>query len=347
MRRIWLWLWLLMKRQLKSPAVLLFLLGIPLVSLVISSVPSMAEGQTPRVGLVAEGDDETAKRTMERLIGGRYSVDFYDAHTQKELSADLLSGETQHGYVFSEGLTQRLDSKKLKGSILLLQSESGFLPAMTKEIVFAEMYRVYGLNIALNYVSQSDLFAAIRPNALEMVRQKYEKYSLGSKTFHLDFEALDSAGVTEKLDTAGMVFPVRGVLAVLVFIAALYGGVWWKMDAEEGLFLALPSRLVKAGRFLYIFVPAFLFAVSAECTLALTHTGIFPYELLKMGGYIVITVLFTAMLTLFLPDSRWMVSVIPVFAIASLVLCPVFINLTEVLPGVRYLCRFLMPYYYL
>lgn len=347
MKRVVLWCWLLVKRQLKTPAVVLFLLGLPLLSLLAVSMPAMQEEGVLRVGLVAEGADETAQKTMDRLIAGSYSAVFYDAQTRSVLEADILNGDAQHGYVFSGALTEKLDAGDLKGSILLLQERADLLPAMTKEIVFSELYRVYGLNIVLDFVGESELFSAIRTNALEMVRQKYEKYSSGPQTFHLDIEVLDDAGLTTAVEPAGAVFPIRGVLAVLIFVAGLYGGVWWKLEREEGLFTAMPYRLVQAGRFLYIGVPAVLFALSAELTLALTHTGNFPYELAQMAGYLVLVLLFTALLTVVLPDSRWMVSAIPVFAAASLVLCPVFVDLTAVIPGIRYVCRFLVPYYYI
>lgn len=347
MKRVLLWLWLLIKRQLKSPAVIVFLVGMPVLCLLVTALPAMQEEGVPRVGLVAEDADETAQKTMERLTGGEYSVDFYEAPSREILAESILKGETAHGYVFSGQLTQKLDARNLKGSIFLLKEDSGFLSAMTNEIVFAELFRVYGLNIAVNYVAESDLFVHVRPAALAAVKERYAQYGAGSETFHLDFEMLEGSGGTAELKASGAVFPIRGVLAVLVFMAGLYGGVWWMTEQEEGMFVAIPKKLVQWGRFLYIAVPTVLFAVSAELTLALTHTGNFPFELLKMLGYVCLIVGFTAVLTWLLPGSKWMLSALPVFALASLIICPVFVNLTTVIPGLRYLCWGLMPYYYL
>ena len=81
--------------------------------------------------------------------------------------------------------------------------------------------------------------------------------------------------------------------------------------------------------------------------MALTHTAAFPYEILKMMGYVVLIVAFVLVLTMIIPDSRLMVSVIPVLAVASLILCPIFINVTTIMPVAKYLSRLLIPYYYL
>lgn len=347
MKRVLLWLWLLIKRQLKSPAVVGFLVGMPVVCLLVTAISSMQEDGVPRVGLVTVGTDETAYKTVERLTSGNYAVLFYEAPSAEILAESILKGETAHGYIFSGQLTQKLDDRNLKGSILLLKENSGFLSAMTNEIVFAELFRVYGLNIALNYVAESDLFARVRPAAMDAVKERYVRYGEGSETFHLDFEMLEDSGNTTELESSGAVFPIRGVLSVLVFMAGLYGGVWWKTEQEEGLFVAIPRKLMRWGRLLYIFVPTFLFAVSAELTLALTHTGNFPLELLKMLGYVCLITGFTVVLTWLLPGSKWLLSALPVFALASLIICPVFVNLTTVIPGLRYLCWGLVPYYYL
>lgn len=347
MKRIILWLWLLVKRQLKTPAIAAFLIGMPMICMIIQAVPAMNEEGRPRVGIVVQGTDETAQAAAKQLVRGSYSVEFYQTASAEELTKDIAAGKTQHGYVFTKEFTEKLDENRYNGSILLIGEQSGFLSAMTNEIVFSELFRVYGLNIALNYVEKSDVFARVRPEAVSLVKNKYLAYGNSKDTFYLDFEMLDAGGQTTALAQADNLFPIRGVLSVLVFIAGLYGGVWWKIDCQDGVFLTLGRRFQLTSRILYILVPTVLFAVSAEFTLALTHTAAFPYEILKMMGYVVLIVAFVLVLTIIIPDSKLMVSVIPVLAVASLILCPIFINVTTIMPVAKYLSRLLVPYYYL
>ncbi len=347
MKRIILWLWLLIKRQLKTPAMLLFLFGMPLACLAIEAVPSMKEQGTPKIGLVVQKEDPVARKTADRLVNGSYSVAFYEAEDEAALRSDIISGKAQHGYIFSAGLQQKLDARAFSASIILVRQNSNFLAYMTNEIVFSEMFCVYGADIALNYVGQSSLFAQMRPQALQMVEKQYEEYGNSKKTFYLDFEMLDQNGGTVQMETAPTVFPIRGVLAVLVMLAGLYGGVWWCSDRQAGMFLSMGMRYRYVSRVLYILVPTVLFALSAELTMALTHTAVFPYELAEMGAYILEILVFVLVLTLLLPDSRLLISLIPVLAAASLILCPVFINVASAIPAADHLSRLLVPYYYL
>lgn len=379
MRRFFLWLGLLFKRQLKSTAMICFLAGIVLFGIIFVKFPAFREAGENTVGLVVQGDDETARKTADRLLSGQYSASFYEYENAGELLAAIESGDASYGYVFDANFTRRLDAGNYKGCIKLYQGGSGVMSYMTNEIVFAEMFRVYGLNMAENYIMQEEMFSRVRSEAVEQVRLRYEHYGEGSDTFHIDFETLegsintasdnvqgdalntqenltdgaeadigaDDGSASEKVRSSGMVFPLRGVLSVLVFLAGLYGGVWWLQDRNNGVFLVLPRRMRNAGRFLYAFVPTFLFAAAAELTMSITQTAVYPFEIVKMLLYVLAVTVFAGILTVIVPDEKIMVSSIPVFAAASLLFCPVFVNLTQAVPFVGYFARLLLPYYYL
>ncbi len=348
MKKLFFWLWLLIKRQLKSPAMIVFLMGIPLVCVGLSKLPAMNEEGVPKVALYVSDGDAVAVETINHLIKGEYSVEFYVAKDKEQMSRDVKYGIADHAYYFKDGLTEALKSTEYKGCIALMQaSSSGVLPTMTKEVVFAEMFRVYALEVAVDYAQVAKVFEGHEDEAVELIKSNYESYGSSDDTFSIDFEELDDKGNAVLMEDAKVVFPIRGILAILVFVAGLYGGVWWKSEKRQGVFMAMPSYLVKSSRFLYIVVPMLLFAVSAEITLALTGTAEYPYELLKMFCYIVAITIFVALLTVIIPDEKLMVSVIPVLAIASLILCPVFVSLTPISPVFKYLSRLLLPFYYI
>ena len=98
---------------------------------------------------------------------------------------------------------------------------------------------------------------------------------------------------------------------------------------------------------LYVLVPTALFAVSAEITLAFTGIGTFPYEIWRMFLYVLLLTAVAGLLGLVIKDANVLAGAIPVLTVASLVFCPVFINLTGVVPVIRYICRLLPVYYYI
>lgn len=348
MKRLLFWLWLLIKRQLKSPAMLIFLIGMPLICFVVSKMPSMQEEGVPRVALYVADADKVAVDTVNHLVNGNYSVEFYIVSDEVTLHYDVEQGIADHGYCIKPEFTEKLKLAEYQNCISIVQAAStDMLTAMTKEMVFAEVFRALSLELAVDYAKTATAFKGCEDEAVEIIEANYRAYGNSNETFHIDFEELDDSGNAVVMEDAKTVFPIRGVLAVLVFVAGLYGGVWWKSEKKQGVFMAMPSYLSKSSRFLYILVPTMLFAISAEVAMVLTATAEYPFELAKMFFYIVAIVIFVAILTMIIPDDRLMVSIIPVLAIACLILCPIFVSLSPVSPVFKYLSRLLLPYYYI
>ncbi|MDO5402719.1 MAG: hypothetical protein Q4F11_04700 [Eubacteriales bacterium] len=349
MKKLGLWLWLLLKRQLKNPVVSIFLLGMPAVAAVIVKLPAMNQTQIPRVGIVASDRDALSNRVLNQLLEGEYSIDFYRASDYETLKEDVRSGKAECGYIFDNSLTKRYSQRNYKNSVLQLKSSSDFVPAMAREIVFAALFSVHARDIAADYVRTSPVFERYEDRAVQMVSDSYDAYLSGTMTFHMKFSILDNENDGKMTAIAGGAgsFPVRGILGILVYLAGLFGCVQWKIDEEKGVFLTLPYGFKIASRPLYSLIPTMLFAVSAELTMAISHTADYPLELWKMGSYVVMIILFSWLMNILLPSARAVVSVIPVLLIASMILCPVFVNLLAAFPAAEYIARLLLPYYYL
>lgn len=389
MGRILLWFWLLVKRQLKSPAMLIFLIGIPLVSFLVTRFPAFNENSVVRVALCSENDDEIAESVIEQLVSGNYAVEFYRAAGKEQMVEAVMSQSADHGYYFTKNFTDNLKNSAYEESIVIFSNSSGFLEAVTKEVVFSEVFKKLAGQIAIDYIRQDDMFYGVRDEAVSIIEKRYEEYSKNGQTFYIDFDTVDEAedrvtdgvgvgavdgedgedidgaadgavgenGDTDKqggsqvvrveTEKSGTAFPIRGVLGVMVFVAGLYGGVWWLSEKKKSVCAGLPQNTAMAGGFIYITVPTVLFALSAEVALAVTGTGVYPYEFLKMFIYVATIVLWVRLFTAVVRSPKIMVTAIPVFAIASLVICPVFVNLAAVIPAVEYISRLLLPYYYM
>lgn len=347
MKRVLFWIYLLIKRQLKNPAVLVFLVALPTAAAVIVNVPQFNETEVLRVGIVTRDGDSVAQKTKELLVNGDYSVDFYVAASANTLKDDILNGNAECGYIFDSGLKQKLDSGKYDDAIERIINRSDYVSAMTDEIVFSAMFKVYALDIAVNYVKSGEIFERVEERAVESVKKSYEKYLENDQTFHIDFKMLDDKedSGTAVIEDASGAFPIRQILAILIYIAAMFGVVQYYMDKEKGSFVTLSKGYQIAGKPVYAFIGACLFAVSSEITMVVTKTAEYPEEFIKIILYIPAVTLFSWALGFIIRSSRGMIAVILVLLIASLVLCPVFVNLTAYLPVVKYMQKFLLPYY--
>ena len=100
MKRLLYWLYLLVKRQLKNPVIVVVLIAMPVAALIITHTASLKEAGAVRVGIVLEDDDKIAIMTRDYLMNGDYSVQFYEAESQEKLEQDIMNKRTECGYLF-------------------------------------------------------------------------------------------------------------------------------------------------------------------------------------------------------------------------------------------------------
>lgn len=351
-KRFFLWMWLLIKSQLKSPAMLGFLVIVPLCAIIADGVMPQSQTERVKIGIVTESADDTddvARTVAARLIKGDYSITFCDVSSKDELIKELMAGKLQMGYIFTEDFQKKLETGDYEDSIIVISTSNNLINTAANEVVFSELFKIYAEDIAINYIESSDIFKDIRDKAMVTVSEMYEKYGESDRTFYLQIETISENDNTDTSinPAAGSGFPLRNVLGVFVFVAGIYGGVCFLNDRKKGVFLALRGREASAGRVLYAFVPTFLFSLSAELALLLTHTGQYPDEAVKMFVYVISITVFVSLLTVIIRNDKIMIAFIPVATVCSFVFCPVFINLETIIWQVKYINRLLLPYYYI
>ena len=181
MKRLLYWLYLLVKRQLKNPVIVVVLIAMPVAALIITNTASLKETEPVRVGIV----------TRDYLVNGNYSVQFYEAESQEKLEQDIMNKYTECGYVVGTGLKDKLDSGSYRDIIELIICRSDFVSSMTDEIFFSAMFKAYSPEVAVNYVDSVDIFKKHSEKAEEEIRKGYEEYISGDDTFRIDFKVLD------------------------------------------------------------------------------------------------------------------------------------------------------------
>jgi hypothetical protein len=143
MKRLLYWLYLLVKRQLKNPVIVVVLIAMPVAALIITNTASLKEKEPVRVGIVLEDDDKIAIMTRDYLVNGDYSVQFYEAESQEKLEQDIMNKRTECGYVVGTGLKDKLDSGSYRDIIELIICRSDFVSSMTENIQFINETAAY------------------------------------------------------------------------------------------------------------------------------------------------------------------------------------------------------------
>lgn len=147
---------------------------------------------------------------------------------------------------------------------------------------------------------------------------------------------------------AGMVFPVRGIVAVYVFIIGIYAAAMSLADEKRGLFLALPFYSRTVCRLAAMAAPVSLSALSGFAALFSggVMAGIFE-EISAMSLYLVAVILFSWVLRQVSRTPEMVCAMIPFFLIGSLAFCPVVIDVGRYLPLAAAARKLFLPWYYL
>lgn len=349
---------LLIKRQLNYRLMTIFLIAMPVCVYIASSIPQLNESEPVRIGIIVNGDDSLAYQTMQKLIMSSDSsvMEYYEASSSDELTDDIISGRTDCGYIFPEDLSERIYSGRYSGCIKLISSPSSIMPSLSSEMVFHSMFGIFGKTIATDYaaahaeISTADTVANMAANAAEdYVSERFDYYLNGPATFHVEFRLLDvTASQSADYQADTQLFPLRGILAILIVISSMFGCSQYIADKESGVFLAMQGRMTILGRLVYTAIPTILFALSSLLSIMLSgsHSAL-AEELTAMSVFVLICIAFAFILSLFIRRSHIMMSIIPLYAVMCLICCPVFIDLGAYLPAIGILQKILVPYYYI
>ena len=348
MKKILFWFFLSCKINFKKPAYLLFLIGLPLIMLQINELASSQNEDLILVGIYSENPDSLTRELISELLLIDGAVKFHLYDSKEDLLIGVKNGSIECGYEFPNNLRERIEKMSYKKSIHLITSPSTILSPITNEVVFGVISSLYGSDIASLYVKNSGFFHDKEKAAVQFVKDRYDFYNSGGGAFQLSYEYLDSSSnITPPLKSTS-VMPVRGLLAVLIFIAALFSCVTWFEERETGSLSALPNYLYRSSKYLTLLATLLPLSVSLLITLKLTATweGV-AKEFASLTLYLVLIMFFCGILTAIINNSLVLASLIPFYSIASLIFCPVFIDLSTIIPMLSTLEKLFPPFYYL
>lgn len=351
MKKIGLWCWLLTKRQLKNVFFLFILLLIPLTAFVTARVDGFHETEETRVALYARDDDELAGNTINDLLKDTDCYIFYQCASEEELMKAVKTGEAECGYIFAENITNRVAKEKYKNNIIQVKKTGSFIADSVNETVFSSFFKFFTREMMMNYVKNNEKFAQMDPEGFVQLDGTYDYYLNGNGTFHVEFKMLGDGTdflETEIIEAEDMTFPLRNIMAVLVMLGAVLGVLNWQMDKEAGVFAPMKYDFVRISRPLYAVIPTVLLAVCALCSMAAAQTmDFYGREFAVMAGYVILLTAAGVLATYVIRKSTWVVSALPVLIIGSLILCPVFIDLSVYIPALKYAQKLFLPYYYM
>lgn len=334
---------LLCKRQLLQPAFLLLCLLLPIFCTLISRLEQDSSAVI-RIGLYAEAPETFTDACFSALASEQAALSFVVFSDEEMMRKQVMRGELDCAYRFCKDFHDRLLNKNYKKSILCYVSSGTVTKDLSTEVVFSAVFKQFGSDILNGYVKESDLSFSRKDNITDTkLTELYEKYLNGGQVFSLEYQYLnsyaDADDATQAYPTTAVTMPVRGLIAVFLFVSGLSGGVIWLQDREKKLPVSAISTIL---------IPLLFMGISSCITLALTReAGHWGWELFTLGIYVLLICAFIRVLLLFIKRPVILSASIPVLTLGSLIFCPIFINLAALLPFFEIMEKFFLPYYYL
>lgn len=336
---------MLTKRLLHKPIFVLTLLLIPLFVLFLQR--SLHSGDAIlQVALCTESSDSSALESalLTRMVDASNStIHFYRCDSLSELQSDLNGKRAVCGYLFPSHLEQKLEEHARKNTAVITayHQTSATETRLLDEFVYRMIYEELAYDIA-----EQHIFEKKKEKPTSRLRSLYQHYQQGYTFIRFEYANGSDNQILNQENSNYLLLPIRGICSVLILLAAMTGTVFWYEDQEQKIFLWLHRPYKTTIPLLYSLIPAVLAGI---CGLtAIIMTG-FARQILQegicMGLFLLAISAYSMLLRELLPNANNYLSAIPLSAAFSLLLCPVFVDLTATIPLLKPL-RILTPVSY-
>ena len=302
--------------------------------LLILALPLMAQRAAADVAVPAPGYtvDGTADDDARRMAAYLEKAGFLRYASPEELAQAVASGKADAGLTVPGSISEKLRNGEVEGCLVLVRSPNSFLPDLWQEHASAALFGVYAPYIMADSLDGSDL------SEEEILAAYNERFDRGS-LFSFDIEK--AAGRVEPLSERQNRF-FLGTVSLLLFAAAFYAAAEPLTDDARALSLRSGRKAALSRFFLPGAAVRFLLLWIAGAGAALLCGR--PALLLPLALYVLLLAVFGLVLKA-LPGKAWQGMLCLFLLLLSLALCPIYTDLSLIVPQISVVRVFLPPYW--
>lgn len=338
MKRFFLWYRLLTRRTLRRGAYLAVLLAVPLLSLLLSLAAKQSAGLVTVALWREDGQDPVAAAAVERLLREDGALRCFACESEAQARAAVTEGRADAAWLFRRGAAAAVENFDAMGppAVTVVEREDNVFLMLAREKLAAALYPELSYGQFVRYLRELD--PGLSADDAQLPRY-YHALAVDDPV--LLFSYADGG---ENDAPRLLAAPLRGLLAVLMLLAGLASGLYSFREEERESFVWLPAgkrRLLPVLCHLTALLPAALVSLLSLALAGLLTGG--GRELASLLLYCVSAAFFCELLRLLCPGEGVYGALVPLLLIASLLLCPIFLEL----PRLRPLQLLLPPFYYL
>ena len=341
MKRIFLWFVLLNKRLSRRVSFWLILAAVPLLVLALGLLAQQESGVATVAIYVEDETDPASAAVLERLHAQKGVLRYLFTDSEREAASLVKTSRADIAWILSSDLTQRLDDRAAGQSKpvvrVYVREGDSILQMLAREKLFAALYPELTYDIYTHYVNEE-----LKPSPAltdAELDEYFHKIQRGDELIQMSF--LDGS---TKDDTSYLVMPVRGLMALLVMMAALASALYYLHDSDAGSFVWVSRRRRRLLPYAYHLIPVLDTAAVVFVTLFIARLNVAWYrEIASIALYMLACVTFAELLRQVLKSTSQLGVAIPILMLAMLALSPIFFDLSQY----RVLQLLFPPYYYL
>lgn len=359
------WMCLLARRLLRQPAYIGLLLLIPLMGYGAGILERGGPGGAVAAVCVEEGawKDGIVSLLQEQEADSVLHFAFCDS--REEAERQVAAGDADCGFGIPADIGRKVSDGDWRRTVEVYETASSSITGMAKERIAGVIFRLYSEERFEEHMKQ--IFEAGDGAAMEAYETHLADGStFGFRYFYNDQVSQDNSDMDVGTDNAvnAPVFPVKGVLAVLIFVAGMCGMLEYEKDRREKRFLRLASDaltyvvdvwistlFVAAAALLCLWLSEGIRAcgggLSPGGIATVWSAGMWAKQIGSLLLYQGMVVGYCVLLRPLLHRQETIAAAIPILTLGSLVCAPVFIRLGTYLPVFTVLEKLFPVSYYL
>lgn len=377
MKRYAVWFFLLMKRTIKKPVFLLFMV-FSLVCILAMNRLEQGEKSETVIGIVLSEQEEPTQEepvqeetTQEELAQEepaqeepaqeeniKWQETFWELLQKQDgilefksyEDADALilaikKEEMDCGFVLPEDFAAKVQENDWQESITVYESSESRMTEFAKERIACVAFTLYAEESYVNYIEQSELFPESE-GILNFAKEAYQSHRVDGSTFSFAYQKEENYGKEGHQPDVSVGFPLRGILAICIFLSGMSGLLTdWEDRKEKRFSRIAPNWMTTAVN---IWIPTIYTSLMALLALALTgEIGKLGKELISLLVYQFLIVLYCSIIRLIMRTQETIAVSIPLLTLAALICCPVWIRLALYVPVFTVLEKLFPVTYYL
>jgi len=351
-KKILIWLYMLTKRQLKKISFYIVLLIMLLSCIVIRYVGNNMTASID-IGIVREDNNEFSKNIFTDLLSHKGIVTFTEYSNEKELISAVIKNKVKGGYYFSKEFSKNVLAGKTSNCVKIIESPDDTISIITNEIIFSSVLKELSFEYLVEDTLKTELFDYYEDDEIRDKLRAYYNINLeNGSTFKVNYDGgkFDEKKEYSKSDKEiyDYISPmIIGIVGIMIFLAALAGGINYYEDSMKGSFALMKKLEINAITLVEIFIPAIISSVFGAFLLYVTGMDkSLSHALIKLFLYAIIVTVYSFILTKIIKNKSAYIGIIPIFILISTIFCPVFMDVSIVFKGAE-IIRKVLPLSYL